>query len=138
MPQVSWGNDSWGAGGGVVALLRQVNPKEINCGVVSGTLIVVALLCQLHPAVQEGVILAVLDSIIVLDLVLHGVGVDCFKGGPQAMLVEGNLLRGPPIETACVGNHLVALYCLHQVAVCNDTAVAWGELSTHHTTEVLL
>jgi hypothetical protein len=97
-----------------------------------------SLLRQLHPAVCEGVILALLDSVIVGDLVLHGLGEDCFKGGPHAMLVEANHLRGPPIETACIGDHLVVLHCLHHVAVANDVAVAWGEPTMHHTMEVLL
>ena len=54
------------------------------------------------------------------------------------MLVEADHLRGPPIETACIGYHLVLLHCLHHFAIGNDAAVARGELATHHTTEVLL
>ncbi len=59
-------------------------------------------------------------------------------GGPRATLVEADHLGGPPIETACIGNYLVALHCLHHIAVGNDMAVACGELATHHTMEVLL
>ncbi len=88
------------------------------------TYVGVALLRQLHPLVHEGVVLALLDSVIVCDLVLHAVGVDCFVGGPRTMLVEADHLRGPPIETACIGDHLVLLHRLHHVTVGNDTAVA--------------
>jgi hypothetical protein len=54
------------------------------------------------------------------------------------MLVEADHLRGPPIETPCIRDHLVVLHRLHHVAVSNDGAVACGELATHHTMEVLL
>ncbi len=125
----------WGV---AVTFLGQANPKEIDRGVVGSAYICVALLRQLHPAVREGVVLVLLDSVAVRDLVLHGVGVDCFVGGPRAMLVEADHLRGPPIVTPCVGDHLVALHHLHHNAVGDNAAVACGELATHHTTEVLL
>ncbi len=129
----------WGGHWGVaLTSLRQANPKEIDRVVVSCAYDCVALLCQLHPTVRKGVVLALLDSIAVHDLVLRGVGVDCFMEGPRTMLVEADHLRGSPIKTACIGDHLVLLHCLHHVAVGNDPAVACGELATHHTTEVFL
>jgi hypothetical protein len=88
--------------------------------------------------VRKGIVLALPDSVAVRDLVPHGLGVDRFVGGPSATLVEADHLRGPPIETPCVGDHLVVLHCLHHVAVGNDAAVACGELVTHHTMEVPL
>ncbi len=120
-----------------MTFLRRANPEEINCVVVSCAYVFVALLRQLHPTVCEGVVLALLDSVVFRDLVLRGVGVDCFVGGPCTMLVEVDHLTGPPIETACVGrDHLVLLHRLHHVAVGDNAAVACGELATHNLTEL--
>jgi hypothetical protein len=121
-----------------VIFLGQADPEAIDRAVVGHAYLCVALFHQLHPAVHKGVVLVLLDSVTVRDLVLHGVGVDCFVGCPSPMLVEADHLRGLPIETLKVGDHLFALHCLHHVAVGIDTAVACGELATYHTTEVLL
>ncbi len=86
-----------------MTFLRQANPEEIDRGVVCRAYVCVVLLCQLHPRVRKGVLLLLLDSITVGDLLLHGVGVDCFVESPHAALVEVDHSRGPPIEIAALG-----------------------------------
>jgi hypothetical protein len=71
-----------GVGGVIVTFLKRADPKEIDCAIVSCTYVGVALLHQLHPTVCEGVVLLLLASVVVRELVLHGVGVDCFMGVP--------------------------------------------------------
>jgi hypothetical protein len=52
----------WGGRWGVaMTFLGQADPKEIDRAVVGWACICVPLLCQLHPAVREGVVLALLD-----------------------------------------------------------------------------
>ena len=65
-----------------MTFLRRADPEEIDCAVVSCAYVCVALLCQLHPTVHEGVVLMLLDSVTVRDLVLCGAGVDHFMGVP--------------------------------------------------------
>jgi hypothetical protein len=82
----------WGV---AVTFWGRANPEEIDRVVVGCAYVCVALLRQLHPAVRKGVVLVLLDSVAVRDLVLHGVGVDCFMGSPRAMLVEVSLEGSP-------------------------------------------
>ena len=96
-------------------------------------LVVEALLRQLHPAVREGVVLAM-----PLDLDLGRVGVDGLDGGPRALLAKANDLGCPPVLPPHVVQNLVVTHILCRVVVGDDARGRRRVPLAHHAAKAFL
>ncbi len=99
----------------VVRFLARLDAEQVDGPDVRLRHVAEALLRQLHPAVREGVVLAMPP-----DDIVRRIGVDGLGGGPRALLAKANDLGCPPVLPPRVVCHLVVTHLLRRVVVGDD------------------